>query len=67
MSDGSACVMSVDGLASLTLMPHRQTFIVKFLAEVRYDSTKVTCTVFLDSSRTLSLLAVINKLFHVTI
>ncbi|XP_066025187.1 uncharacterized protein C5orf34 homolog isoform X2 [Pocillopora verrucosa] len=41
MSDGSACVMSVDGLASLTLMPHRQTFIVKFLAEVRYDSTKM--------------------------
>lgn len=41
MSDGSACVMSVDGLASLTLMPHRQTFIVKFLAEVRYNSTQV--------------------------
>ncbi|KAJ7381605.1 hypothetical protein OS493_040187, partial [Desmophyllum pertusum] len=36
LSDGSACVTSVDGLASLTLMPHRQAFIVKFLAEVKY-------------------------------
>ncbi|KAJ7376986.1 hypothetical protein OS493_031258 [Desmophyllum pertusum] len=37
LSDGSACVTSVDGLASLTLMPHRQAFIVKFLAEVKYS------------------------------
>jgi len=37
LSDGSVHVSSLDGLASLTLLPHRQTFIVRFLAEVKYS------------------------------
>ena len=32
---------SLDGLASLTLLPHRQTFVVKFLCEVKYPLPKV--------------------------
>ena len=32
---------SLDGLASLTLLPHRQAFVVKFLCEVKYPLPKV--------------------------
>ena len=32
---------SLDGLASLTLLPHRQAFVVKFLCEVKYALPKV--------------------------
>ena len=32
---------SLDGLASLTLLPHRQAFVVKFLCEVLYPLPKV--------------------------
>ena len=32
---------SLDGLASLTLLPHRQAFAVKFLCEVKYALPKV--------------------------
>lgn len=41
LSDGSAHVTSLDGLAGLTIMPHRQTFSVKFLTEVQYSLPKV--------------------------
>lgn len=32
---------SLDGLASLTLLPHRQAFVVNFLCEVKYPLPKV--------------------------
>ena len=41
LPDGSADVTSLDGLASLSLLPHRQTFIVRFLAEVKYSLPQV--------------------------
>ena len=41
LPDGSTRVTSVDGLASLTLMPHRQTFVARFLAEVKYSLPQV--------------------------
>jgi len=37
LPDGSTCVTSVDGLASVTLLPHRQAFVARFLAEVKYS------------------------------
>lgn len=41
LPDGSTCVSSVDGLASLTLMPHGQAFVARFLAEVKYSLPQV--------------------------
>jgi len=41
LPDGSTCVTSIDGLESVTLMPHRQAFIARFLAEVKYSLNKV--------------------------
>ena len=34
LPDGSVLVRSIEGHASLTLMPHQQAFTVKFLGEV---------------------------------
>ncbi|CAH3105473.1 unnamed protein product [Porites lobata] len=42
LSDGSAFMESLDGLASLTLLPHRQAFVVNFLCEVKYPLPKKT-------------------------
>jgi len=41
LPDGSTCVTSVDGLASVTLLPHRQAFVARFLAEVKYSLPQV--------------------------
>ena len=40
---------SLDGLASLTLLPHRQAFVVKFLCEVKYPLPKVKKQITMSS------------------
>ncbi|XP_068686956.1 uncharacterized protein C5orf34 homolog isoform X2 [Montipora foliosa] len=37
LPNGAAQVQSLDGLASLTLLPHKQSFIVRFLTEVKHS------------------------------
>lgn len=41
LPNGSTQVLSLDGFASLTLLPHKQLFIVRFLAEVKHSRLQV--------------------------
>ena len=42
---------SLDGLASLTLLPHRQAFVIKLLCEVKYPLPKVKKQITMSSMK----------------